>query len=139
MTKVNFYRINGNLQAALILACQLTEKAWQQGMTVLIHADQSANKQLDELLWSFSKTAFLPHAESECPREAISITSKDNPGDHHGLLISLTEQTPSWFSRFEKVAEIIYDEPALMAHKRESFRLYKSRGYPLQYHELASS
>ena len=59
MTGINFYRIHGDFDATLYLACQLAEKAFQQGLTVLLHtADDAVSQQLDHLLWSFKPTAF---------------------------------------------------------------------------------
>ncbi len=136
MTNINFYQISGDQQSALLLACKLTEKAWRQDMQVLIHADPEVVQQLDSLLWSYSDTAFLPHSTNEVTESSIAITCHDDPGEHHGLLISLSQQTPDWFSRFEKVAEIIYDDPEHTASKRNSFVRYKNRGYPLEYYDL---
>ena len=136
MTKINFYRIGGGLEDALNLACQLAEKATQQSMSVLFHAEQEVADKLSQLLWSFKPTAFLPHAKTTADTGKITITSDDDPGEHHGLLVSLKAETPNWFSRFEKAAEIVYDDQYILTKKRDSFRHYKSRGYPLNYIDL---
>ncbi len=137
MTNISFYHIKSDRQSALTLACKLAEKAWRQDIQVLIHTDDETAIELDKLMWSFSASAFLPHGNHPKASSDIAITSQNDPGDHHDLLISLSKQTPDWFSRFEKVAEIIYEEPEHKASKRESFKQYKNKGYPLQYHELS--
>lgn len=140
MTHINFYKLTGDFDAALTLACRLTEKAHQQGMQVLLHTpDEATSRRLDELLWSFKPSAFLPHAIEMPPQSDIAISHGDDPGEHHGLLINLTAEAPNWFSRFEKAIEIVYDEQQVIEGKRERFRFYKSRGYPLQYHDLSKS
>jgi|TARA_R110000822_G_scaffold59736_26_gene149088 DNA polymerase-3 subunit chi len=137
MTNINFYRINGGFDAALALACQLTEKAFHQGLTVLLHtADETISQELDSQLWSFKSTAFLPHELEKSPKDSVSICHHDDPGDHHGLLINLGTDTPGWFTRFEKAVEIVYDDEKIIKQKRERFSFYKSRGYPLNYHDL---
>ena len=137
MTGINFYRINGDFDAALNLACQLTEKAFQQGLTVLLHtSDETVSEQLDSLLWAFKPTTFLPHECEHNPNERVSICHQDDPGNHHGLLINLDPTTPDWFTRFEKAVEIVYDDQQIIEQKRERFSFYKSRGYPLNYHDL---
>jgi len=140
MTHINFYRINGNFDAALKLACQLTEKAYQQGLTVLLHTPESSiSKQLDEQLWRYNPSSFLPHILENNPKEAISISHQNEPGEHHGLLINLANNTPDWFSRFEKAIEIVYDDQQTIDQKRDQYSFYKSRGYPIKYHDLTSS
>ena len=137
MTGINFYRIHGGFDAALKLACQLTEKAFHQGHAVLLHTeDENISTQLDNLLWAFKPTAFLPHQKGLETQSSISICHQNEPGDHHGLLINLTSDTPSWFSRFEKTIEIVYDDQTVIENKRERFSFYKSRGYPLNYYDL---
>lgn len=136
MTHINFYRISGGFDNALKLVCQLVEKARQQKLSVLIHAEADTNDKLSEMLWSSSPSAFLPHAVEAIPTSNISLTSSDDPGEHHGLLISLKEKMPNWFSRFEKAVEIVYDDQQVIAQKRDNFGHHKSRGYPLQYHDL---
>ena len=137
MTKINFYRINGGREDALKLACQLGEKATQQGMSVLFHTDRNTAEAFSQLLWSFRSSAFIPHSLGSDSGDAIAISSEDEPGEHHGLLISLKPETPKWFSRFEKAIEIVYDDQQVITSKREAYRHYKSRGYPLQYHDLS--
>ena len=137
MTQVNFYRINGNFDAALTLACQLAEKAFHQGLSVLLHtSDSSISEQLSSQLWTFKPSSFLPHQVEDSPTETIAISHHDNPGEHHGLLINLRNNTPGWFSRFEKAVEIVYDDQQLIEQKRERYSFYNKRGYPLKYHDL---
>lgn len=137
MTHINFYKLSGNFDAALALACRLTEKAYQQSLSVLLHTpDEATSQQLDELLWSFKASAFLPHAIETVPASAIAISHTDDPGEHHGILINLSRGTPGWFSRFEKAIEIVYDDQQVIDEKRERWSFLKSRGYPMQYHDL---
>ncbi|WP_461482100.1 DNA polymerase III subunit chi [Porticoccus sp.] len=138
MTHINFYKLSGNFEAALALACRLTEKAHQQGLPVLLHtADEATSQQLDQLLWSFKASAFLPHAVETVPTSAIAISHGDDPGEHHGILINLSRHAPGWFSRFEKAVEIVYDDQQVIDEKRERWSFLKSRGYPMQYHDLS--
>lgn len=137
MTSVNFYRINGDFNAALILACQLTEKAFQQGLTVLLHTPEAAvSEHLSTQLWSYKPSSFLPHKLEDVPTTPIAISHKNDPGEHHGLLINLGTGSPGWFSRFEKVVEIVYDDQQVIEQKRERYGFYQHRGYPLKYHDL---
>ncbi|WP_438951766.1 DNA polymerase III subunit chi [Porticoccus sp.] len=140
MTHINFYKISGGFDASLTLACQLTEKAYQQGIQVLLHTgSEDVSHQLDGMLWSFRPTAFIPHAIESGPASAVAINHADDPGEHHGLLINLADNTPGWFSRFEKAIEIVYDDQQVIELKRARFGFYKHRGYPLNFHDLTNN
>lgn len=140
MTQINFYRINGQIDAAIMLACQLTEKAFRRGLFILIHSpDLAVSTQLNQALWSFKPSSFLPHELQEKPTAAIAISHHDHPGEHDSLLINLAPNTPGWFSRFEKVVEVVYDDQAIIEQKRERYSFYNHRGYPLKYHNLTKS
>ena len=137
MTQVNFYRINGDFNAVLTLACQLAEKAFQQDLSVLLYtSDSTISEQLSSQLWAFKPYSFLPHQVEDFPSETIAISHHDNPGKHHGLLINIGNNTPGWFSRFEKAVEIVYDNQQVIEQKRERYSFYNNRGYPLKYHDL---
>jgi len=56
--------------------------------------------------------------------------------EHRDLLINLSDQVPLFFSRFERVAEIVGGNEAARKQARERFRFYRDRGYPLNSHEL---
>ena len=137
MTSVSFYKLSGDLQVALAQVCQLTQKAVNANQQVLcLVPDKETAEQLDKLLWGFQASAFVPHGVgTEHLPIAISADSSD-PGEHHGILINLQGAIPTWFSRFERVMEVIYPEPAYEQIKRDNFKFYKERGYSLSFHDL---
>jgi DNA polymerase III subunit chi len=51
------------------------------------------------------------------------------------VLINLHETPPPFFSRFERLAEIVSEDGAAAA--RERFRFYRERGYELRTHNMA--
>ena len=63
MTQVDFYILNGRSDDALLrLASRIAEKAVAHGQKVHLNADSSAQAaKLDETLWTFSQSSFLPH------------------------------------------------------------------------------
>ncbi|UTW46252.1 DNA polymerase III subunit chi [bacterium SCSIO 12696] len=137
MTDVQFYNTCQPLEDALQYTCRLIEKVSARRLPILVHtADEAIGKQLDDLLWSFQETSFIGHTTDNSDYQAINISWEDDPGEHHHVLINLGTQVPSWHGRFEKVLEIIYDQKDVIESKRNSFRYYKERGYPLRYHDL---
>lgn len=141
MTKINFYRLLGGSDAAIELSCRLAGKAWQENNDILIYAtDENIVKALDERLWSWSASSFLPHRQSTEGPETIILCTGDKDsgesGNHHGLLINLAAETPDWFGRFASICEVIYGTEEFIEHKRQRFKFYKDRGYPIEYHDM---
>lgn len=138
MTKVDFY--TGSTDK-LRTACQLSHKAMQNGVRVVLSApDAALTDALDRLLWQFPATAFIPHCRSDA-EEALQMPVVLNSGSgkfpHHDLLISLHDECVPFFSRFERVIEIISNEAGDSSSGRERFRFYRDRGYELRHIDLA--
>jgi DNA polymerase-3 subunit chi len=57
---------------------------------------------------------------------------------HDEVLINLRDETPSMFSRFRRLIEIVSVEDADRAAARERFRFYRDRGYEIRTHQLGA-
>lgn len=158
MTRVDFYIVGADSKAPLQVACRLAEKAYQRGHPVHIHAaDAGQASELDTLLWTFQPGSFVPHALADTAmpdRPAVTIgteaPSDDLPmrtlntnetagvqaEDGAAVLINLSAEVPLFFSRFERVAEIVAGGDQARAHGRERYRFYRERGYQLDTHTL---
>ena len=53
------------------------------------------------------------------------------------LLISLRSKIPTHFSRFERLAEVVTQDQAILTETREHFAFYRERGYPVETHKIA--
>ena len=141
MTQVDFYILSdqapGNRHA---LACRLANKAWREGHRVYLHTNSAEESQhLDKLLWTLHEDSFLPHGllDSSDPRlNPVLIGNGENTGEEHDVLVNLATQVPTFFSRFQRVAEIIDHDPEIRNAGRERFRFYRDRGYPLNTHDI---
>ncbi len=113
------------------------QKALQADQTVLCQVEAPDIAQhLDDYLWRQERSSFIPHAIG--PESwPIAISADPLPGEHHQLLINLQPDIPTWFSRFERVIEIIYTDPDYQQSKRNNFRFYKERGYALDFFDLS--
>ena len=138
MTKVTFYKLAKDAPS-LKLVCQLIKKAClsQQQVLCLVADDQTA-EQLDQLLWAFEADSFIPHGIG-LDQQPVAISAVTEPGDHHQILINLQGEIPTWFSRFERVIELVQPESEDEQTKRENFKFYKERGYALDFHDLSNS
>ncbi len=137
MTKVDFYT---GSEDKLRTACQLSHKAMQNGLRVLLHVpDVHTADALDKLLWHYPATAFLPHCRSDeaaAQDMPIVIDSAGSAFPHSELLVSLHTESLPFFSRFERVIEIVGQEPDDAQRGRERYKFYKDRGYELRHFDL---
>ncbi len=139
MTRVGFYVVQAaEAGQRLTVAARLADKAFAAGHSIYINAaDKDQAIALDELLWSFRPASFLPHAlAGEEQSDRIAIGWGQDPGQHSDLLINLQLETPSFFSRFGRVAEVVTQDPESLAALRRSWTFYKERGYQLEKHDL---
>lgn len=139
MTRIDFYLLAETDDAARWhFTCRLVDKAWRQGNRMLIHtADGKTSQHLDALLWSFRADSFLPHDVLPTINQSpVHIGHDEYSGNHHDLLINLDNNIPGFFSRFERVAEIVTQQPAQRDTCRERYRFYRERGYEIQTHDM---
>jgi DNA polymerase-3 subunit chi len=137
MTKVDFY--TGSTDK-LRTACQLSHKAMQNGVRVLLSTpDEATTEALDKLLWQYPATAFMPHCRSDADEAEEMPVLLNHGGDkfpHHDLLISLHDECVPFFSRFDRVIEIIGSDDEDSRLGRERYKFYRDRGYELRHIDL---
>ncbi|MFA6969820.1 MAG: DNA polymerase III subunit chi [Gallionella sp.] len=138
MTKVDFY--TGSTDK-LRTACQLSHKAMQHGLhTVISMSDAASCDALDRLLWQYPDTAFIPHCDATAPESApVFLSCGADKFPHHDMLISLHDECVPFFSRFERVIEIIGTDEEDSRRGRERYKFYRDRGYELRHFDLTQA
>jgi len=140
MTKIDFYTGSPD---KLRTACQLSHKAMQSGVRTVISAPTAATTDtLDKLLWHYPATAFIPHSRGDAGATVQMPVILVHGGDkfpHHELLISLHDECLPFFSRFERVIEIITSDAEDSRLGRERFKFYRDRGYELRHIDLSKT
>ena len=141
MPKVDFYILpNDNPNGRLLLACRLAEKAYNLGHRIYIQTDSNDQaRRLDDLLWAFRDGSFVPHAL--CPVAAddvspILIGTGADSSVEADVLINLAAELPSSFERFQRVAELVNQEPDILRTSRQRFRVYQQQGISPEIHKL---
>jgi len=141
MTQVDFYILaaQGRSDPEQV-ACRVADKAYSQGHRVYIHgASEAEIRRLDRLLWTFRQSSFVPHGligEADPAATPVLLGWGLDPDQQDDVLINLASAVPNFFSRFQRVAEIVGPDPQVREAGRERYRFYRDRGYPLQTHEL---
>ncbi len=138
MTKVDFYT---GLPNKLHTVCQLSNKAMQSGIRTMISVpDEATLDALDRLLWRYPPVAFTPHCRSEdalAGQTPVLLHCGNAPLPYHGLLISLHVETVSFFSRFERLIELVGTDEADIRLGRLRYKFYRDRGYELKSTDLS--
>lgn len=144
MTRIDFYLLSDG-GGAVAAACRLCEKAVSAGHRLYVHApDPAAAAAVDGALWSFRQGGFVPHERHhpgspiEDPIPPVLIGGAEPPDSHRSILVNLAEGVPAWFSSFERVLEVVSEDPARRAQSRDRYRYYKERGYELNVFEQAA-
>jgi DNA polymerase III subunit chi len=144
VTQVDFYILDADSDdARLRLACKIVDKATQLDNHVFIHScSLDEAQQLDGLLWTFSQGSFIPHrvlreppAEPPLEPVLIGVNQAPVPG-RWDVLINLAPDVPEFFSRYERVAEVVDGNATRREHGRERYRFYRDRGYKLNRHQV---
>ena len=138
MTAIDFYT---HVADRLEVAARLVAKAFvQHGSVHVLTPDAATTEDLDRRLWLKPPIAFLPHCRVGSALAGETPIWVDHVDDHPGpaaVLINLQAEPPSFFSRFERLVEIIGIDETDAAAGRARFRFYRERGYELRTHSLA--
>jgi len=160
MTKIDFYIASDNVDRNTssghkpydhrLIACRIIEKAYRRNLSVYVHTDTKDDAtHLDQLLWSFRPNSFVPHrldigedtttsSEESIQQHApdILISDQNDPKAHSDVLINLSNDKPSFYGRFLRLAEIVSADENAKKRSRDRYKFYRERGYPLDVHQL---
>lgn len=144
MAEIYFY---SGAYDKLTTACRLCAKALQQNMRVLIYIlDTAMMNKMDELLWTFSATSFVPHCSvlSQLDKEVIEsspviISNNIQAGVHFDVLLNLHSECPPMFEQFNRLIEIVDLSDHDSESGRHRFRCYKQKGFTIHHHQLKDS
>ncbi len=139
MTRVDFHLGTAD---KLHYACRLVRKIRRAGQNVVVFGDPLTIAEFDRLLWTFSQLDFIPHVFAGDPlagRTPVLLCSEAVDTPHAQNLLNLSHATPPFFSRFERLFEVVAADEQDRAQARERWRFYRDRGYPLASHEAKSA
>jgi DNA polymerase-3 subunit chi len=132
MTRIDFHF---NMPDKLSYACRLVRKAHGAGSRLVVHTtDRALLNQLDQALWTFSALDFLPHchaADALAADTPIILADHSCDTPHHDVLINLDAELPEFFTRFERLIEIVTTDEDDVVAGRKRWKFYKDRGYQL--------
>lgn len=141
MIRVDFYVLDSEgSHLRELYACRVTEKAYKLGHSVYIHvSDDQQAQALDDMLWTFSQGSFIPHARCDAavqPDTPVHIGYGKEPDFTSDVLINLAPAVPSFYSRFERVVEIVDQSEAVKSKGRERFKFYREHQCDVNSHNV---
>lgn len=140
MTQIDFYT---NAADKYRIACVIAAKALERGLRTMIYTpDAATSERLDVLLWSTPALSFIPHCRAGDELASVTPIVIDHRGDdvtHDDVLVNLRAERPPFFSRFQRLVEIVGNSEDDKAAARERYRYYRERGYQLDTHDTGKN
>ena len=140
--RVDFYKLSSQSKSSINrFCCQLADKVVKMGKPVFVMTnDETETRLMDDVMWSFSDSSFVPHDTqgNTVDTDTPVIIGHQIPAGGRYLLINLTDKIPGNLLEYERIAEIINDEPQILHQGRARYSSYKNDAYPLHYHEITT-
>lgn len=133
MTRIEFYV---NVPDKLRKVAELGEHLAARGRKLMVYtSDAETSSQLEGLLWTHPQTGFLPHCRADDALAEVTPVVIDWRSDklvHDDVLINLRPEHPSFFSRFQRLIELVSADEADKVQARQRYRFYRDRGYEIK-------
>lgn len=138
MPQVDFYILaEASTEQRLLFGCRLAEKAFKLGHSLYLHcADSQQGQWLDDMLWQFQPSSFLPHAQQADAPVQIGWGPLDRDRTDNAVLINLSLSVPPFFDRFQRITEIVVQNPEVLDATRNAWRFYQQQQCTLDRHDL---
>lgn len=154
MARIDFH---SNVSDKLEYACRLTRKIWSATPVgepvrhIVMVGEKADLKKLDELLWTFSATDFLPHCfiDDEAAIETPILLTDDflSPAlatlPHADVMIHLGMRMPqdvaAVLARFPRIVEVVTVNEAERLAGRERYKAYRDLGHELHNFDQSKS
>ena len=138
--RIDFYILeNRSPNGRFRLACRIVEKAYLKNNNIYLLANNAEDSgTLDDLLWTFSQSSFVPHQLEtseklvKCPVIIGTELLQQNGID---VLVSVADDPIKDFNTYPRIAEIVGIETSEKELSRNRFRYYRENGInPNTYH-----
>jgi DNA polymerase-3 subunit chi len=150
MARIDFH---SNVSQPLDYACRLIRKALAANCKLIVcHQDQSQLAQLDQALWEFSATDFLPHLALNRDNYAMAQKTPvwlalandlevvallaESGNQHSEIAVNLSLTVPAYFDHCQRLIEIVPPPtiaPEATQAGRERYRWYQQQGHQLNH------
>lgn len=133
--RVDLYLLPANtFNGCFHFVCQLVEKTVQQGYAPVIQLESAeAAESLDQLLWTFRDTSFIPHHQSITDPKILTAGAA---GKTPSLVMNCRLlETPEPLDG-RRLLQIVPNETDLLQLARRHYRFYQQQGCELATHQI---
>lgn len=136
-TRVDFYILSTSSEEERHLyACRLIEKAFHQGQRLYIHVTDEAHARIiDDLLWAFRDTSFVPHVIGNDNTQPITIGFADRPVEDR-IVINLSDKIPLISEKMTRLIEILPKDGPITLAGRERYKHYQQQQFEINTHKI---
>ena len=127
MAKVSFYLFEKSPERQVQSTCRLCRKILRQHQQIWLHCpDPNMQQELDDLLWDFDATSFIPHGIDQ-PNAPVCI-SADLPKTAEWIIFNFNSSAIAQPDNFGHIIEIIENTEHAKQLGREKFKSYRQLG-----------
>ena len=127
MAKVSFYLFEHSHERQVQSTCRLCRKLFKGSARIWLYcADPDLQKELDEALWHFDPSSFIPHG-IEQPSAPICISAR-LPEQSDWIVFNFNNQALEQIDKFSHIIEIIENNELAKQQGREKFKQYRRFG-----------
>ena len=139
--RIDFYVLEANAtNGRLRLACKIIDRAYRSGHSVYLRTrDDQESDLLDDLLWTFSQTSFIPHVRNTGnagPTAPVHIDHHPPQSGAAEVVVSVADQPVEDYSNFERIAEVVGFNESERLSVRSRFKFYRDQGLELETHRI---
>jgi DNA polymerase-3 subunit chi len=115
----------------------LLEKVLSAGHTIVLRCENNKRlQQLNDALWTYSPTSFMPHNIMEKGMECetpISLTSENENPNNANILITVSGANAEDKEKYDRVLDIFEGSEIQRTAARKRWQTYKEEGAELAY------
>ena len=141
MARVDFYILPAQ-QGVEQFACKLADQIWEKHSIYIHTEDEPAANALDDLLWTFSDTSFVPHATLDALDQdpeleaAVRIGYPSKETSDSDVLFNLSSIIPGFISSYERIVEVVGGDESRKRAARIRYKSYKENGHEIHDHKI---
>ncbi len=139
--RIDFYVLEANAtDGRFRLACKIIDRAYRSGYSVYLWTrDDQESVLLDDLLWTFSQTSFIPHVRNNGNAGLMAPVRINHHPPKSGaaeVVVSVADQPVEDYSNFARIAEVVGFDEVEKQSGRSRFKFYRDQGLELETHRI---
>lgn len=128
MAKISFYLFENSTERQVDITCRLCRKILTKSSAQVWLYSPALEflKELDDRLWSFDSSSFMPHGIEQY--DAPICLSQQLPSDGDWIIFNFEAKALDQFEKFSHIIEIIENNEPAKQLGREKYKAYRRLG-----------